>query len=64
MHSKVMLALLNISDLKGQFIYMLEDTFLLWFRILVQLPWTSFVCAEHRYNYNETIWKLQVSTTP
>ena len=37
--SKVMLALLNISDLKGQFIYMymLEDTFLLWFRILVQL---------------------------
>ncbi|EDN85042.1 hypothetical protein PARMER_03480 [Parabacteroides merdae ATCC 43184] len=38
MHSKVMLALLNISDLKGQFIYMLEDTFLLWFRILVQLP--------------------------
>ena len=29
MHSKVMLALLNISDLKGQFIYMymLEDTF-------------------------------------
>ena len=29
--SKVMLALLNISDLKGQFIYMymLEDTFLL-----------------------------------
>ena len=39
--SKVMLALLNISDLKGQFIYMymLEDTFLLWFRILVQLPW-------------------------
>jgi len=38
--SKVMLALLNISDLKGQFIYMymLEDTFLLWFRILVQLP--------------------------
>ena len=39
LHSKVMLALLNISDLKGQFIYMLEDTFLLWFRILVQLPW-------------------------
>ena len=38
MHSKVMLALLNISDLNGQFIYMLEDTFLLWFRILVQLP--------------------------
>ena len=38
--SKVMLALLNISDLKGQFIYMymLEDTFSLWFRILVQLP--------------------------
>ena len=27
MHSKGMLALLNISDLKGQFIYMLEDTF-------------------------------------
>ena len=39
LHSKVMLALLNISDLKGQFTYMLEDTFLLWFRILVQLPW-------------------------
>jgi hypothetical protein len=33
MHSKVMLALLNISDLKGQFIYMLENTLrqkLLW----------------------------------
>ena len=27
LHSKVMLALLNISDLKGQFIYMLEDAF-------------------------------------
>mgnify|MGYP003222563318 FL=1 len=27
LHSKVMLALLNISDPKGQFIYILEDAF-------------------------------------